>query len=50
MSWYTVKSNIKKSDGVGAHWSVTHPPGDDVPYTGIYRCLGCDREITSDAG
>jgi len=24
-----------------------HPPGDLAPRAGIYRCLGCGREITA---
>jgi hypothetical protein len=27
-----------------------HSPGASVPHSGIYRCLGCGREIASNAG
>lgn len=50
MSWYTEQSRITKSDGKGAHWSATHNPADQVPHSGIYRCLGCNKEVTSNAG
>ena len=46
------------SGGVGAlfrsppaiafyHWKTTYDPGDEVPVSGIYICVGCNREITS---
>lgn len=30
-----------------AHWTTTYGPGDTVPVSGIYKCLGCNKEITS---
>lgn len=27
-----------------------YSPGSTVPHSGIYRCLGCGREIASNAG
>ena len=47
MSWWTDKSKLTKSTGTGEWWSKVYGPGDDVPVSGIYRCLGCNREITS---
>lgn len=47
MSWYIDSSVLIKSDGLGAHWTTIYNPGDKVPLSGIYRCLGCKREVTS---
>lgn len=47
MSWYTSNSLLVNVKGEGAHWTTTYNPGDVVPVSGIYRCLGCKREITS---
>lgn len=47
MSWYVDGSRISKSDGNKVWWKKTYGPGDTVPVSGIYRCLGCNKEITS---
>lgn len=49
MSWYIGSSVLAKSDGSGNHWQTEHSPGDSVPISGIYRCISCSREITSNA-
>lgn len=49
MTWYTGESVLDKSNGQGAHWNTTYAPGDAVPVSGIYRCTGCKKEITSNA-
>jgi hypothetical protein len=49
MSWYIDSSRLTKSDGKGEWWTTTYDPGDNVPVSGIYRCVGCHREITSNA-
>lgn len=46
MAWYTNDSVLSKSDGNKDWWTTTYSPGDDVPVSGIYRCLGCGREVT----
>ncbi len=28
----------------------THRPGQAVPFSGIYRCCGCGREVASNEG
>ena len=28
----------------------SHPPGTPVPFSGIYRCSGCNREVASNEG
>jgi hypothetical protein len=47
MSWYTAASRLAESAGDGDWWKTTYSPSDEVPVSGIYRCLGCNREITS---
>ena len=47
MSWYIDSSVLVKSDGNKDWWKNEYGPGDTVPVSGIYRCLGCNREITS---
>jgi hypothetical protein len=33
-----------------AAFDTHHHPGGVVPHSGVYRCLGCGREIASNAG
>jgi len=47
MSWYIKSSVLAESDGDKDWWKKEYGPGDTVPVSGIYRCLGCKREITS---
>jgi len=47
MSWYIDGSKLTKSDGNKDWWKNIYKPGDEVPVSGIYRCLGCGREVTS---
>jgi hypothetical protein len=46
MSWWTDESKLTKSNGAGEWWKTTYSPNDQVPVSGIYRCLGCGREVT----
>jgi len=50
MSWYTENSVLVRIDGSNEWWKNTYGPGDEVPVSGIYRCLGCKREVTSNKG
>ena len=50
MSWHTNDSVLIKVNLTNAWWTTIYNPGEDVPVSGIYRCLGCKREITSNAG
>lgn len=50
MSWYIDNSVLVKSDGDKDWWRNEYSPSDAVPVSGIYRCLGCKREITSNQG
>ena len=50
MSWYIGSSTLTKVDGKGEWWKNTYKPKDTVPVSGIFRCIGCGREITSNEG
>lgn len=50
MSWYTNNSVLIQSDGDKDWWRKEYSSGDPVPVSGIYRCLGCKREITCNNG
>jgi hypothetical protein len=51
MSWYIDGSKSVKVDGVrGEWWVAAYEPGTRVPVSGIYRCLGCNKEIASNVG
>lgn len=47
MSWYVSGSVLTQSDGEKEWWRETYYPGNTVPVSGIYRCLGCNREVAS---
>jgi hypothetical protein len=49
MAWYVDGSKVTKSNGNGEWWKEIYGPGDDVPVSGIYRCVGCNKEITSNS-
>lgn len=49
MSWWIDNSVLAKGDANSGHWKGEYDPGDTVPVSGIYRCIGCTREITSNA-
>lgn len=50
MSWYISSSVLAEGDAAHLHWKTIYGPGDKVPASGIYRCVGCKREITSNVG
>lgn len=50
MSWHVKGSKLELSDGKKDWWKNEYGPGDDVPVSGIYRCVGCGREIASNKG
>ena len=33
-----------------AAFDAQHSPGATTPFSGIYRCLGCHREVVSEEG
>ncbi len=47
MSWHIESSVLTKVDGQKDWWKNAYGPSDTVPVSGIYRCLGCKKEITS---
>ena len=34
--------------GTSDEFDKIHPPGGATPYSAIYRCMGCHREIVSE--
>ncbi|BCG20783.1 MULTISPECIES: protein L [Vibrio] len=50
MSWYIDKSNLTQAIADKSHWKNSYSPGSEVPISGIYRCTGCKKEITSNKG
>ena len=46
MTWWIDDSRLTKSDGNKDWWKTTYSPGDAVPVSGIYRCIGCGKEVT----
>lgn len=50
MSWYINSSSLTESNGTGDHWRREYGPGANVPVSGIYKCGGCRKEITSNQG
>lgn len=49
MSWYISSSSITESGG-GEWWTEKHGPAEIVPMSGIYKCLGCKKEVTCNKG
>jgi hypothetical protein len=47
LSNYADHSVLKKVEPSTVWWKTTYDPGDTVPVSGIYICLGCNREVTS---
>ena len=48
MASYKYAQNLVKSES--AEFDAIHGPGDKVPHSGIYRCMGCQREVASNEG
>lgn len=47
MAAYINDSNIRKVQDNKEWWQNTYGPGEKVPISGIYKCLGCGDEIAS---
>ena len=43
MAWYKYEQYLKKSPGDA--YDVVYEPGIVAPHAGIYRCMGCGREL-----
>lgn len=50
MSMYLDRSVLVKVAGDKAWWTTDYAPGTPVPVSGIYRCTGCGKEVTSNHG
>lgn len=50
MAWYIGTSSLTLADKPTAIWNQSFGPGQIVPASGIYRCTGCKKEITSNHG
>ena len=49
MAAYTsnTEKHLQKVDHSNSHWTDSYTIGDTVPVSGIYKCQGCNKEITS---
>lgn len=47
MAWYKDDKVVVVTTGTGAHWTTQYGPADKVPVSGIYKCTGCKKEVTS---
>ena len=50
MSWFIDTSVVYKGADGNQHWKDVYGPADEVPRSGIYRCLGCKKEVTCNRG
>lgn len=48
MAYYKDSDMLTKS--TSTEYDKDHKPGDSVPHSGIYRCMGCKKEIASNQG
>jgi hypothetical protein len=48
MAWYKYESYLQKSSGDA--YDYTYDPSATTPHSGIYRCMGCGREIAANKG
>lgn len=50
MAWYQDSDHLSKSTSDAEHWTHYYSPGDDVPVSGIYKCVSCKKEVTCNRG
>lgn len=50
LAYYTSKSTLGRVTSDKSWWTDEFDPGDEVPVSGIYKCTGCGREVTSNKG
>jgi len=50
MAWYIDRSTLTQSDGAKSWWTTDHGPAQTVPVSGIYKCVVCKKEVTSNKG
>lgn len=47
MAFYKEPQYLKKSEDIV--FDALHSPGGIPPHSGIYRCVGCGREVVAEA-
>lgn len=51
MAWYVDGAHVFRINNTDqAFWNGEHPPGSHVVHSGIYRCAGCNKEVTCNSG
>jgi hypothetical protein len=51
VAWYNDASHLVKTDKpANEWWTHTYSPSAEVPVSGIYKCVICKKEITSNKG
>ncbi len=48
MAWYKYDAYLKKSNSDA--YDTDYTPGTSAPHSGIYRCMGCAKEVASNQG
>lgn len=48
MAWYKYPTHLHQK--TNAEFDQLHTPGTTTPWSGIYRCEGCGREVVSTFG
>jgi len=50
MAWYVDPAHVFHVNSDHVSWSTQNGPGALVAHSGIYRCGGCNKEVTCNAG
>lgn len=50
MAWFVKGTSVHELSDATDAFKTLHSPGQPVPNSGIYKCVGCKREITSNHG
>lgn len=48
MAWYKYAAYLQQADNDA--YDKVYGPASNTPHSGIYRCMGCNREIAANAG
>jgi hypothetical protein len=48
MAWYKYDAYVQKSNSEA--YDNLYGPATTTPHSGIYRCMGCNREIAANQG
>lgn len=49
MALYKNASDLKQNTSWDG-WNTKYSPSEEVPHSGIYKCTGCKKEVTSNKG